>query len=414
MLKNWFNHLINIGIRHTNDLNIKSKIRMTNLGWLFWVFVCSIYVFITLTNLVPATTIMPYIVFSTSLLGLLFTHLGYYKISWHLFIVLLTSILLVGSILGQIGILTILVLPVFMIFAFVLFQDTKTIIFYIAFFIVLIITLALFLFGDVIRPNNYNDGFITCVVTILMILGLQFIILNLMRNNREQAAKDLVKSELFFKGVFENNPLGILISDARNQGLKEANREVVNMFGYHKEVLESMKVSEMTYAEDKNAHLPKFEKILKKEANNMSIIKRYVRANGDIFYAQTSVAFVYNSKKEHTHYVATIEDIDDTVSNHYKIEKLLEELKELNASLEDRIAERSETLQHANEELERSNQDLEQFAYIASHDLQEPLRMIGNFVQLLKRRYSDKIDDEGKQYIDFAVEGVQRMSDLIR
>jgi len=77
------------------------------------------------------------------------------------------------------------------------------------------------------------------------------------------------------------------------------------------------------------------------------------------------------------------------------------------------LKQAEEKLKKTMDDLKRSNRELEQFAYVSSHDLQEPLRMISSFTQLLERRYKNKLDNDADEYIDFIVEGAQRMKYLI-
>lgn len=96
------------------------------------------------------------------------------------------------------------------------------------------------------------------------------------------------------------------------------------------------------------------------------------------------------------------------------------EVWRLHDSLEQRVKERTAELQLQTQELEkrstelqRSNADLTQFAYLASHDLQEPLRMIASYIALLARRYQNQLDETAQRYVNFVIDGANRMETLI-
>jgi PAS domain S-box-containing protein len=106
-------------------------------------------------------------------------------------------------------------------------------------------------------------------------------------------------------------------------------------------------------------------------------------------------------------------DPDGSCSQVLVVAMDITELREHREHLEELVARRTDELATVVLNLARSNQELEQFAYVASHDLQEPLRMISSYTQLLAQRYGEQLDDKAKKYIGYAVDGAIRLQGQI-
>jgi light-regulated signal transduction histidine kinase (bacteriophytochrome) len=106
---------------------------------------------------------------------------------------------------------------------------------------------------------------------------------------------------------------------------------------------------------------------------------------------------------------AMLNILDDFDAEKVKVERVNDDLRRENTER----AAAEEALREKTQALARSNADLEQFAYVASHDLQEPLRMVSSYMQLFERRYKGALDAQADKYIDYAVDGAKRMQALI-
>ncbi len=204
----------------------------------------------------------------------------------------------------------------------------------------------------------------------------------------------LKQSEEQFRGAFEYSAMGLALVDL-NKNWLQINDSLCIMLGYTKEELLKISFKEITHPEDLGIDLLNVERLIAGEIESFKIEKRYYHKNGSIIWVLLVVSKVIDKQGNINHLVAQIENITQR-----------KESEEALANLNKELTLRAD-------ELAESNRELERFAYVASHDLQEPLRMIGSFLQLLQKKYSPNLDSKANEYINYAVDGAKRMKDLI-
>ncbi|MEC3966221.1 PAS domain S-box protein [Flagellimonas halotolerans] len=169
------------------------------------------------------------------------------------------------------------------------------------------------------------------------------------------------------------------------------------LFGYEVEKITPTLKSwtDHIHPDDKERVLESLDDALKSQQSTWTGEYRYQKSNGDFAFVVDRGIVIRNVKGDPIRMVGAITDITERKENE-------QQLFELNRSLE-----------NYTKELERSNEELEQFAFVTSHDLQEPLRMVSSFMDQLKRKYGDQLDEKAHQYIHYAIDGAKRMKRII-
>jgi PAS domain S-box-containing protein len=214
-------------------------------------------------------------------------------------------------------------------------------------------------------------------------------------------AEVLGKAEQKFRSLLEAAPDAMIISDEEGS-ISLANSEAEIMFAFPREELIGQNIR-MLVPEWSSYTPPARANGLAWPASPTELWAR--RKNGRQFPVEISLSPLQT--EEGLLLTSAIRDVTER-------RRADEAIRELNATLEQRVAERTQELLRSNEALRQSNDDLNQFAYAASHDLQEPLRMVALYSQLLQRKYFGKLDANADQYISYVVGGARRMEMLLK
>ncbi|WP_165485131.1 PAS domain-containing sensor histidine kinase [Legionella rowbothamii] len=203
-----------------------------------------------------------------------------------------------------------------------------------------------------------------------------------------KAAEDATKaSEEIFRSAMQHAATGMALISPTGKWLN-VNHSMCTMLGYSEEELLQSDFQTLTYPDDLETDLENVLLMLNKQIDNYQMEKRYIHKDGHLVWGLLSVSLVWDNDGTPKYFVSLVQNISYRKKAEAANKKLLQAL-------------------------ESSNAELERFAYVASHDLQEPIRMINNFGELLLTEKQDKLDEEGKEYLKIMTDAGLRMRAVI-
>jgi len=200
--------------------------------------------------------------------------------------------------------------------------------------------------------------------------------------------RELKMSEERFRRTFDESPIGAAVVSLGHR-YQRVNRALCSLLGYGEQELTSLTVMDVTHPNDIAADLEQARRLVAGEIDQYEMDKRYARKDGCVIWVRLSARVVRDASGRPLHFLPMIEDITDR--------------KAAERELKDLVAR-----------LEQSNAELEQFAHVASHDLQSPLATVSSYLALIERHYKGSLDGEAAGFLASAQEGVAQMQQLIQ
>jgi PAS domain S-box-containing protein len=223
------------------------------------------------------------------------------------------------------------------------------------------------------------------------------------------------KDNEHFRNLVEHAHVAIALYTGREMKIQLANRAMIKLWGKDSSVIGNTIRQALPELEGQPFHELLDNVYTSGETYHASEDRCDLVVNGRLqtFYFNFTYKPLHDSRGAIYGILNMAVDVTEQVLNRRKIELGHERFRALSAELEERVLERTRELEEANASMARSNQELEQFAYVASHDLQEPLRKIRAFGDILQARYKEELSNEGGELIDRMQSATDRMKALI-